>query len=77
MIAHAGGWDELLITVALVIGAFLLLGRGKRREEAETEGGEAKGAGPCMYCGRTLESEDEVCPTCGFRARRGALSTGG
>jgi hypothetical protein len=73
VLAHAGGWDEILIAV----GAVLLLVvprivRGARDRARTAE----PATGPCLYCGRPLGPEVERCPGCGFRARRGAPGTG-
>jgi predicted amidophosphoribosyltransferase len=62
-LAHAGGWDELLLGAAAVI--LLLMIRPRRRAD-----GDEPAEGPCLYCGRHLPPGTERCPRCGFRARR-------
>lgn len=62
MIAHAGGIDEIILVVGLVL-LFLLFRSSKARED------EAAREGPCVYCGHPLGPETERCPECGFRAR--------
>lgn len=63
MIAHAGGWDELLIAAGAVL-LFLLFRSTKspRKEQPKT--------GPCLYCGHELGPDVERCPECGFKALR-------
>ena len=68
MIAHAGGWDELLLAAAAVILVLML--RPRRRE-----GTEPAGPGPCLYCDLELAAGTERCPRCGFRVPR-ARATG-
>ena len=67
MLAHAGGIDEIILGVGLVM--LYLLFRSSRAERAANEPAE----GPCLYCGRHLAPDLERCPECGFRARRGAV----
>jgi hypothetical protein len=63
VIAHAGGWDELLIAGGALLLFFLYRSsRRPREDQPET--------GPCLYCGRQLERGAERCPECGFRALR-------
>jgi hypothetical protein len=68
VLAHAGGWDELLLGAAAVI--LLLMLRPRRRVD-----GNEPADGPCLYCGLDLPAGFERCPRCGFRARR-APATG-
>jgi hypothetical protein len=68
VIAHAGGWDELLLAAAAVILVLML--RPRRRG-----GGEPTGPGPCLYCDMDLPVGTERCPLCGFRVPR-ARATG-
>ncbi len=67
-LAHQGGWDELLLTAAVVLGfAGWTWIRGRLRE-----GIPRRRAGvACAYCGHGLGPEDARCPECGFRARAG------
>jgi len=65
MLAHQGGWDEMLLPFAVllvVFGAPALL----RRRRAARAG--APGGGTCAYCGAVLRAGDRRCERCGFRA---------
>jgi len=72
LLAHAGGWDELLVA-ALV--ALWFAGRGFLRRRREAPARSRRGAagparrGPCAYCGGMLQETDRRCRRCGFRAR--------
>jgi hypothetical protein len=71
LVAHQGGWDELLIAagaILLVVLPRMVLERRRTRLATEPE------TGPCAYCSTTLGPELRRCPTCGFRARRGLPS---
>jgi hypothetical protein len=65
MLGHAGGVDEIILGIGVVM--LYLLYRSSRSERRENEPEE----GPCLYCGRELGPGVERCPECGFRARRG------
>jgi predicted amidophosphoribosyltransferase len=65
VIAHAGGWDEMLITLIVLAVVFALAGRSKRRT-ARSTGVEA---GPCPFCGAELDRTSDRCPQCGFRTK--------
>jgi hypothetical protein len=65
VIAHAGGIDEIILAVGVVL--LFLLFRSSRAEQQANEPDE----GSCLYCGRSLGPGVERCPECGFRARRG------
>ena len=67
MIAHAGGVDEIILGVGVVVLYLLLRSTRAEREAEPTEG-------PCLYCGTHLGPERARCPDCGFRARRGAAT---
>lgn len=62
ILAHQGGWDELLMTAGLVL-AMLGVSRLRRRT------GTPPRAHPnvCAYCGEALEPDTVRCPSCGFR----------
>ncbi|MGH2685565.1 MAG: hypothetical protein ACRDJP_08880 [Actinomycetota bacterium] len=67
MIAHAGGIDEIILAVGVVL--LFLLFRSSRAEGGADEPEE----GPCLYCGHHLGPGVARCPECGFRARRGPV----
>jgi hypothetical protein len=69
MIAHAGGVDEIILALGVVL--LFLLFRSARAENDM----DAPAEGPCLYCGRQLGPELERCPECGFRARRGRVTS--
>jgi hypothetical protein len=70
LLAHQGGWDEMLLAAALVL-AMLGFSRYRRRER-----GRGRPPPPsndptlCAYCGGPIESSDDRCRTCGFRIAR-------
>ncbi len=65
MLAHAGGWDEIVVVVGLIL--LLLVFRSTRAER----GKDGPQEGPCMYCGTFVGADEERCSSCGFRARPG------
>ena len=65
LLAHAGGVDEIVLGIAVVMLFLLYRSSEARRRAAEPE------EGPCLYCGTHLGRGVERCPECGFRARRG------
>lgn len=65
LLAHAGGVDEIILGVGVVL--LFLLYRSSRAQRRANE----PERGPCLYCGRNLEPTVARCPECGFRARRG------
>jgi hypothetical protein len=67
VIAHAGGIDEIILAVGVVL--LFLLFRSSRAERGANEPEE----GPCLYCGTFLGPGIERCPECGFRALRGPV----
>jgi hypothetical protein len=71
LLAHQGGWDEILLTVVLVL-AMLGLSRWRRRNRTPSDAGPpgpASGGNVCAYCGTSLTPDDVRCPSCGFRTR--------
>jgi hypothetical protein len=68
LLAHQGGWDEILLTVGLVLG---MLGLSRWRRRARTPPDPAPGADVCTYCGTSVTPGDVRCPSCGFRTRTG------
>jgi hypothetical protein len=70
LVAHQGGWDELLIIAGaglVILVAVLPRIREERRREARAA---EPASGPCAYCDAMIEAELRRCPACGFRARR-------
>jgi hypothetical protein len=71
LLAHQGGWDEILLTVGLVLG-MLGLSRWRRRNRTPSEAAPAppaSGENVCAYCGTSLTPGYVRCPSCGFRTR--------
>jgi hypothetical protein len=68
MLAHQGGWDEILLTVALVLG---MLGVSRFRRRSARPPDVPSPTAPeqlvCEYCGASLAPTDLRCPSCGFR----------
>jgi hypothetical protein len=65
MLAHQGGWDELLLPMAVVAIVFLapsLLRHRRAAAEARTI------PGTCAYCGEPFGAGARRCSSCGFRA---------
>jgi hypothetical protein len=75
LLAHQGGWDELLLPL-LIVALVLVVPAMRRRRRAGDDGSaeETPGAAPepgtCPYCGASVPRADERCPACGFRVRR-------
>ena len=69
MIAHAGGIDEIILGVGVVL--LFLMFRSARADRAD----DAPAEGPCLYCGHPLTAAIERCPECGFRARPGGVTS--
>jgi predicted amidophosphoribosyltransferase len=64
MLAHQGGWDEMLIAGAVVL---VMLGISRfRRRRAPTPPRERRDD-LCAYCGAALEPSETRCPSCGYR----------
>ncbi|HEX5936614.1 MAG TPA: hypothetical protein VFZ75_02820 [Actinomycetota bacterium] len=64
MLAHQGGWDELLIAGAVVL---VLLGISRlRRRRAKPPPHEVPES-VCAFCGAALDPSETRCPSCGFR----------
>lgn len=70
LLAHQGGWDEILLTVGLVLG-MLGLSRWRRRPRPPSDQTPTPTleANVCAYCGTSLTPDDVRCPACGFRTR--------
>jgi hypothetical protein len=74
LLAHQGGWDEILLPVGLVLG-MLGLSRWRRRTRTPSDAAPPEpvpGENVCAYCGTSLAPDDERCPSCGFRTRAGS-----
>jgi ribosomal protein L32 len=71
LLAHQGGWDEILLTVGLVLG-MLGLSRWRRRTRTSSDPTPITEANVCAYCGGSLTPDDVRCPSCGFRTRAGS-----
>jgi hypothetical protein len=69
LLAHQGGWDELLLTAGLVL-AMLAVSRFRRRMPLPPP--QTQPDDVCAYCGAALEPDDTLCPSCGFRKRETA-----
>jgi hypothetical protein len=70
VIAHAGGWDEILIPVVILgyLGYWIL----RRRPRAENEAEQARAtraSRACAYCGAVVPAGHTRCQSCGFRVR--------
>lgn len=69
LLAHQGGWDELLLSAGLVLA---MLGVSRMRGRRGAEGSPAPQPPPrsaCAYCGAALAEDEIRCPSCGFRHR--------
>jgi hypothetical protein len=67
MLAHQGGWDELLIAGALVL---LILAVTRRfRRPAPPDQPRSTAEDVCAFCGGSLGPDDVRCPSCGYRRR--------
>lgn len=69
LLAHEGGWDELLLAAGIVLaflGASAWRGRRRRQGPGGT-GAPGMRPGVCPYCEAALPSGVGRCPACGFR----------
>jgi len=66
MLAHQGGWDDLLLPALLVLGliAYPML-RDRRRGQPVAE--RVRPVQGCAYCGGRIGPDDARCLRCGFR----------
>ncbi|MEX2048773.1 MAG: hypothetical protein WEB90_04280 [Gemmatimonadota bacterium] len=64
LLAHQGGWDEMLLAAGLVLG-MLAISRFRRRTSSRTP--RPLPVDACEYCGAALEPDEVRCPACGFR----------
>lgn len=65
MLAHQGGWDEIILPAAVLLVVFGVPSLLRRRRAG---GRERTAGGVCAYCGATLDAEARRCSACGFRA---------
>lgn len=70
MLAHQGGWDEVLLTSVLVLG-MLGVSRLRRRDAGTPTDSQpprpVSTRDVCAYCGAHLAPADLRCSCCGFR----------
>jgi MYXO-CTERM domain-containing protein len=71
VLAHQGGWDEILLPALVVLGLLWASRRRQRREAAGAPTEERQGLGTCAYCGAPLPEDAPRCPSCGFRVTTG------
>jgi hypothetical protein len=64
LLAHQGGWDELLLTAGLVLA---VLGVSRFRRRSAKTPPDPPPVDVCAYCGAALEPDEIRCPSCGFR----------
>jgi hypothetical protein len=64
LLAHQGGWDELLLTAGLVLA---VLGVSRLRRRSAKTPPHSMPEDVCAYCGAALEPDDVRCPSCWFR----------
>jgi hypothetical protein len=72
MIAHQGGWDELLLpalVVALVLAVPMIRRRRRAAGPTRPEPRVERDPDACAYCGAAVHEADQRCPACGFRLR--------
>ncbi len=68
ILAHQGGWDELLLAAVLVL---VIMGVSRvRRRGPERTSPASLDPGGCAYCGAPIQAGDRRCPACGFRVTR-------
>jgi len=65
LLAHQGGWDEVLLPAILLL---LFLGLASARRGRRS--GSHRAASPdCLYCGKRFEAGESRCRECGLRRR--------
>jgi MYXO-CTERM domain-containing protein len=70
VLAHQGGWDEILLPALVVLG-LLWASRRRQRREAAAAAPEEPRIATCAYCGARLTEDARRCPSCGFRVTSG------
>lgn len=70
MLAHQGGWDDLLLPALLVLAliAYPML-RDRRRKQGARRTGPTR---ECPYCDGPICPDDRRCPRCGFQTPNAA-----
>jgi hypothetical protein len=66
VLAHQGGWDEILIP-ALFVLALIGIPAIRDRRRGRAPSAPAARSSSCPYCDAPLGSRDARCPRCGFR----------
>lgn len=66
MIAHAGGLDEMLLALGLVVFVAVYY---RRRNRSIPPPAQDRTARRCLYCGHLLGSSHKACPGSGFKDR--------
>ena len=64
LLAHQGGWDEMLLAAGLVLA---MLGVSRFRRGSTRTRRPAQPDDACEYCGAALTPGVARCPSCGFR----------
>ena len=75
MLAHQGGWDEILLTSGLILGMLGVSRLRRRSTDAPTVSQPPpppSTADLCAYCGAELTPADIRCASCGFRSGEAA-----
>jgi hypothetical protein len=66
ILAHQGGWDEMLVAAGLVM-AILAFSRFRRRRSEGAAPPRERPHDVCAYCGAALQPDEVRCPSCGFQ----------
>ncbi len=73
LLAHQGGWDEILLPALFVLALIAIPAiRDRRRRRAgatEPRAARSGQASGCPYCDAPLQPGQSRCPRCGFRTR--------
>lgn len=76
MLAHQGGWDEILLP-ALFVLALIALPALRDRRRGTPASRPAAHVRECAYCGERVMPTDARCARCGFRTGNGARAPRG
>jgi hypothetical protein len=74
VLAHQGGWDEILLPIIAVLALLWVTRLRRRRVEPARPPATQDGDPPsttCTYCGAAIPEDAPRCPSCGFRVRTG------